>query len=37
MLVILASTPGPAYCFRCGAANPPGASYCIGCGAAIQH
>lgn len=34
---LFGSTPGPKYCFRCGAANSPQASYCVGCGAQLNY
>lgn len=36
-LALLFSTPGPKYCFRCGAANSPGAPFCQACGAALPY
>jgi hypothetical protein len=31
-LSVLASTPGPTYCPRCGHPNAPGSNYCSSCG-----
>ena len=32
-----ASTPGPKYCHRCGAANDANASQCSGCGMVFNY
>ena len=36
-IAALFSSPGPKFCFRCGAQNDPSASYCVGCGAKLDY
>lgn len=36
LIALLASSPGPVYCSRCGAANQSGSTYCSSCGGMLN-